>query len=242
VRAGRFPPRDLADNNCTPAPQRGAFKPRRNVAMSRILWVMLVISAASALAPSEAAAQHFSFSLGHGHHHHHGWHHDWHFDHCWHDPWCWGPHVDYVYLAPPRPRVVYVQPPAKEVRVEAAPVSSADSTWTAAAPRSLPANSGTLQIWNGAGRQVPVAFLVDAREVELADGQSHSLHGGQQRIVQFDRGGSFGTARYALTEGEYEFLITPRGWDLVRKRSAAAGISLKPIVKKNVLPEDTVTR
>lgn len=210
--------------------------------MSRILWVMLVISASAALAPGEAAAQHFSFSLGHGHHHHHGWHHGWHFDHCWHDPWYWGPPVDYVYLAPRRPRVVYVQPPAKEVRVEAAPVSSLESNWSAAPARSSAASAGTLQIWNNAGRQVPVAFLVDSREVELADGQSHSLHGGKQRIVEFDRGGSFGTARYALTEGEYKFVITSRGWDLVRKRPAASGISLKPLVKRNVLPADTVTR
>jgi hypothetical protein len=45
-----------------------------------------------------------------------------------------------------------------------------------------------------------------------------------------------------LASGQYEFVITSRGWDLVRKATATPGISLKPLVKKNVLPADTVTR
>jgi hypothetical protein len=184
-----------------------------------------------------ADAQHFSFSLGHGHHHHHGWH----YDHCWHDPWYWGPHVDYVYVPPPRPRVVYVQPPEREVRVESAPLAMNEPKWSAA-PASKSASASTLQIWNTSGQKIAVAFLVDSKEIELADGQSHSLRGGQQRIVEFDRGGNYGTTRYALTEGQYEFVITDRGWDLVRKKAAADGISLKPIVKRNALPGESVTR
>ena len=203
----------------------------------------LAVLAGLLLGSTRAAdAQHFSFSLGHGHHHHHGWHHGWHYDHCWHDPWCWGPHVDYVYVPPPRPRVVVVQPPEREVRVESAPLAMADKKWSAAPATAKTASSSTLQIWNNAERDVPVAFLVDSREIELADGQSHSLRGDKQRIVEFDRGGDFGTARYAVTDGQYEFIITDRGWDMVRKKSAPDGISLKPLVKKNVLPGETVTR
>lgn len=190
-------------------------------------------------ASGTAQAQHFSFSLGHGHGHHH--HHGWHFDHCWHDPYFWGPRLDYVYVAPP-PRVVYVEPRvAREVRVEAPPVSAAPQWSPPAASAPAPAVS-TLQIWNRGHQKIPVAFLVDAREIELFDGQSHSLHGSGKRVVEFDRGGTFGTARYELTSGQYEFVITDRGWDLVRRATPASGISLKPLVKKNVLPGDTVTR
>jgi len=191
-----------------------------------------------------ATAQHFSFSIGHGHYH--GCHHH----HCWDDPWFWGPHFDYVYVAPPPPRVVYVQPREVEVRT----VVPQDSVSRPAniAPRTSPgrlaassADAGgtnTVQIWNGGSQKIPVAFLVDSKQVELHDGQSHSLHGSGKRIVEFDRGGDFGAARYELSGGQYEFVVTGRGWDLVRKTGASPGISLKPLMKKNVLPDDTVTR
>ncbi len=207
----------------------------------RVLALMVLAGLSLGLARG-AEAQDFSFSIGHGHHHH-GWHHGWQYDHSWHDPWYWGPHVDYVYVAPPRPRVVYVQPPEREVRVEAAaPLAMNEPKWSAAAASTRTASTTTLQIWNSSGQKIPVAFLVDSKEIELSDGQSHSLHGATQRVVEFDRGGTFGTARYALTDGQYEFVITGRGWDLVRKKTAASGISLKPLVKKNALPGDTVTR
>lgn len=199
----------------------------------------LVVLAGLSLGSARVAdAQHFSFSLGHGHHHH-GWHHGWHYDHCWHDPWWWGP--DYVYVAPP-PRVVYVQPPERQVRVQRSESLAMSEPQWSAAPASKSASSQTLQIWNASGQRIPVAFLVDAKEIELADGQSHSIHGGKQRVVEFDRGGTYGTARYAVTDGQYEFVITDRGWDLVRKKSLPDSISLKPIVRKNTLPGESVTR
>jgi hypothetical protein len=201
---------------------------------------LVMLAGMSLASPRVADAQHFSFSLGHGHHHH-GWNHGYHYDHCWHDPWYWGPHVDYVYVPPPRPRVVYVQPPEREVRVESAPLAMNEPKWSAV-PASKPASSSTLQIWNASGQRLPVSFLVDSKEIELSDGQSHSLRGDKQRVVEFDRGGTYGTARYAITDGQYEFVITDRGWDLVRKKSIEGGISLKPIVKKNTLPGESVTR
>ncbi|HUE71573.1 MAG TPA: hypothetical protein VMP01_11875 [Pirellulaceae bacterium] len=204
----------------------------------RIL-ALLMIAGFSLGSASVADAQHFSFSVGHGHHHH-GWRHGWHYDHCWYDPWYWGP--DYVYVVPPRPRVVYVEP-AREVRVQREEtLAMNEPKWSAAPASTRSASTKTLQIWNASGQRIPVSFLVDAKEIELADGQSHSLHGEKQRVVEFDRGGTFGTTRYALTDGQYEFVITDRGWDLVRKQSAAGGISLKPIVKRNSLPGESVAR
>ena len=37
-------------------------------------------------------------------------------------------------------------------------------------------------------------------------------------VVSFDRGGSYGTARYTVTDGTYQFVLTDKGWDLVRKQ------------------------
>jgi hypothetical protein len=214
--------------------------------MGRFVVPALLASLVLAVLARESAAQSFSFAIGGGHHH--GWHHH----HCWDDPWFWGPQFDYVYVAPPPPRVVYVQPREVEVRT----LVPQDSTARPAAnsvPRTstgrlaastIPDSDGTptVQIWNGGGQKIPVAFLVDSQQVELYDGQSHSLHGSGKRIVEFDRGGSFGTARYELSGGQYEFVVTSRGWDLVRRANATSGMSLKPLVKKNVLPNDTVTR
>jgi hypothetical protein len=56
-------------------------------------------------------------------------------------------------------------------------------------------------------------------------------------IVEFDRGGSFGTAKYELTEGEYEFVVTDRGWDLQRDATGGTWQTARvPEVKKNTLP------
>ena len=181
-----------------------------------------------------ADAQHFSFSIGHGHH---DWHHH---HHCWDDPWFWGPHVDYLYVAPPPPRVVYVQP--RDVEVRTLVPQDATARPAASGPLAAATVTQTVQIWNGSDRDIPVAFLVDSQPIELHDGQSHSLHGSGKRIVEFDRGGAFGTARYELSGGQYEFVVTSRGWDLVRKSATSTSISLKPLVKKNVLPGDTVHR
>jgi hypothetical protein len=198
--------------------------------MNRTAMLALLLIGGAVLGPArESLAQHLSISFGH----HHGWHHH---HHCW-DPWFWGPHYDLVYVVPPpRPRVVYVEPAVKNLRPDA-PRTSAPSSWNAA-NAERPAEYRTLQIWNGAGRKIPVAFLVNAQQVELADGQSHSFHGGGTRVVEFDRGGNFGTARYELTGGQYEFIITSRGWDLVPKADSTTPISLRPIVRKNALPAD----
>jgi hypothetical protein len=211
--------------------------------MGRFVAPALLAGLVLTLLPRECAAQSFGISIGSGHYH--GWHHH----HCWDDPWFWGPHFDYVYVAPPPPRVVYVQPREVEVRT----IVPQDST-ARPATNSLPRTSsdrlaastadagGTVQIFNGGSQKIPVAFLVDSRQVELHDGQSHSLHGSGKRTVEFDRGGDFGTARYELSPGQYEFVVTSRGWDLVRRPGSSQGISMKPLMKKNVLPEDTATR
>jgi hypothetical protein len=43
-----------------------------------------------------------------------------------------------------------------------------------------------------------------------------TLPGGKTWVVAFDRGGSFGRARYAVSEGTYQFKLTDKGWDLFK--------------------------
>jgi hypothetical protein len=166
--------------------------------------------------PLCAQAQKVSFSFGHYHGHHH--------HHCWDDPWYWGPRYEYIYVAPPPPvvrrEIRYVQPVERVIETrEIAPprevTAPANDTFTSRAAAQTP-----LQIWNSGGQKVPVAFLVDGQEVTLHDGQSHTSYGSGAKLVEFDRGGNFGTGRRSLSGSRYEFVITDRGWDLVRQGDA----------------------
>lgn len=198
----------------------------RNLLLSVALIVGLTTAA------GVAQAQHFSFAFGGGHHHHGHHHHH----HCWDDFWC-GPHFGYTYYAPPvRERVIYVQPARTEVyesRVGSVP--SANSVPRLAATPSS-AEDTRLTIQNSAGHKTPVNFLVDRREASLTDGESRTWAGSARRSVQFDRGGSFGTADYDLTPGEYEFVVTAAGWDLVKKDSESSARTASTGPRKNALP------
>lgn len=216
--------------------------------MPRASWVLILLAGLSAaIVSQECQAQSFSFSIGsypggHCHHHHHP---------CWGSSYWFGPpRVDYVYVVPPpRPRVTYIQPaPADpyagrvETNYSAASLTPAASKSAASTPVSTVAAGESLQIWNSAGQRVPVAFLVNSQNVSLFDGQSHTFYGGGTRTIEFDRGGSFGPARYELTTGQYEFTLTSHGWDLAPRSDRTAPIALRPIVPKNTLPADTTAR
>ncbi len=193
--------------------------------------------AACLLAPGAARAQGISFSFGHGHHH--GHHHGWHHGHGCYDPFRSGPHFDYLYVAPPpvvRREIRYVQPVEQviETRVET-PRQVAAPRSTSSSIASRVTAQAPLQIWNSAGQQVPVAFIVDGQEVTLRDGQSHTFYGSGTKLVEFDRGGDFGTTRRSLSGNQYEFVITDDGWDLVR-RGDGPTITAQRTTPKNELP------
>lgn len=193
--------------------------------MLRFLSIAFLVTSVLAALPPAAQAQHFHIDFGH-HHGHHGHHRGWHFDHCWHghcyDPW----YPRYVYAYPPpvvRERVTYVE---REPALSRAPA----------------AVESRITLDNAAANRVSVAFLLDAQEVELRSGETRTFTGRGTRVVEFDRGGNFGTARYDLTEGAYEFVPTAKGWDLTRKSSAAASTAWRSTPRKNALPPETTTR
>ena len=182
---------------------------------------------ACAYYPNWAAAQHFSFSVGHGHgHHHHGWHHP---HHCWDDPfWC-GPHFDYVYVAPPPVCVAKFATCSRSSRSSKRVSSAAREHHTYSRRRRATCKSGTL----AAGVCRLASWPTDSR-FPLSDGQSHTFYGGGPRTIEFDRGGDFGTARVELTGGQYEFLVTSRGWDLVRAATRRQRLAKRP--RRHAMP------
>lgn len=221
--------------------------------MHRVVVSAFVLAASIAGGFSSVArADQFSLSIGggHGHHRHHGHHHHYHHRH-------YGPSWGFSYWSPPPPRYVYVapapviqeriyvQPPVVQqpviIQQPAASYSSAPANVTSApslpSPPTRTASSGQpVVIRNTNGKNVPVAFLVDDRSEELRDGQARSFSG-SSHIIEFDRGGDLGTARYELTSGVYAFTVTDRGWELVRETSSGARTADRPALKKNDLPE-----
>lgn len=174
--------------------------------------------------PLSAKAQHFSFAFGHYGGHYDDWHH-----HGWYDHWSPPPHV--VYVNPPPPRTVYVVPQTAANQY-AAPLSAAPAVQaspnTAAAPRKNTTQpGGRIAIKNASGKGVPVAFLVDGNDVELDDRRSQLFASTGSRIIEFDRGDEFGSARYELTPGNYQFLITDLGWQLVRENPTTPQMRLQ---------------
>jgi hypothetical protein len=79
-----------------------------------------------------------------------------------------------------------------------------------------------------------LSYTIDARHAyDIAPGASQLLDTKGSYLVEFDRGGDFGRARYTITEGLYEFTPTDRGWELYRQPDAAAAAQR---VKSNPLP------
>jgi hypothetical protein len=194
--------------------------------------ILFAISLAAAWMPAAVQAQAFSFSVGSGHghhgHHYHGHHHG-----CWGPHWC-SPAFGFAYAPAPvyRERVIYVEPPRTTVIVPSA--TTAVTTAPAPLANSLPADSssGGITIRNASGVRLPVAFLVDGQDAELADGQSR-VFSGTRHTIQYDRGGRFGGTQQSLASGNYDFRITPSGWDLVRQPDAPA---TSTAVRANSLP------
>lgn len=214
--------------------------------MCRVLafaTLMAIVLAATWTQPACAQSS-FGFSIGSGggyhHHHHHG---GWRFGYAngpWWGPGWYPPPPAVIYAPPPvvQERVIYVQPqsppPPAAVRpysTSAAP--SAASVAASPAPlSSAPVADDRIVIRNAAGAELPVAFIVDGQDVELADGSTRTFIGKTQRTVQFDRGGKFGSTQQELTGGQYEFRITATGWDLARRADAAS----RTAVRANTLP------
>jgi hypothetical protein len=175
-----------------------------------------------AVAPSYSWAQNFSFGFSTGHHHH-GHYHGHRHGH-WHGPGWWGPSLGFIYAPPPvvQERVVYVQPPR-----------------TAPPPANYyppPSPSSEITIRNSSGKRLPVSFLIDGQDVELRDGEERTFSASQSiRTVRYDRGGRFGSTENSLAPGDYEFRVTPSGWDLARLPDAPA--AARTATRPNQLPQ-----
>lgn len=205
---------------------------------------LLLAASLTALVAGTAHADNFSLSIGsgyrgYGHHHHHG---------CYGG---YGPAFGISLWSPPPPRYVYVAPPPVVQYVQPQPViiqqpppvnsyGAATSSPNVAsnslpAPPTRTASTGSpVVIRNSSNKGVPVAFLVDEKSEELRDGQTRT-YSGSSHVVEYDRGGNLGTARYELTGGLYSFVVGNNGWELLRDSNTTRTAD-RPAVKRNELP------
>jgi len=220
------------------------------------VWIASLVTSAALLAsaPAESHAQAFAFSIGSGggyRHHHGGWSAAYGFGPNWGPGWgpgWYGP-PPIIYAPPPIVQPIYVQPQTVAPLPPASPYASPPySSSTSPANATLAANTAPslggsttgddrIVIRNVAGAQLPVSFLVDSQDVELAEGATRTFIGKTHRTIQYDRGGRYGSTQQDLTGGQYEFRITSTGWDLVRKPDMA---SSRTAVRANTLPDGAV--
>ena len=66
-----------------------------------------------------------------------------------------------------------------------------------------------------------VNYSLNQQPFSMASNFEQTLPPGTTWVVEFDRGGDFGVARYTLSEGFYVFASTDRGWDLYKRKFQA---------------------
>jgi hypothetical protein len=92
--------------------------------------------------------------------------------------------------------------------VESGPVVMAASDAVAAvSPAAPPAT-----VINPAGTGATLTYLVAGDVRRLAPGNAEELPAGA--VIEFDRGGNFGSTAYTLVSGPHSFGLTEKGWDL----------------------------
>jgi hypothetical protein len=96
-------------------------------------------------------------------------------------------------------------------------------------------------IRNPAKTETTLSYTIDSQdEHEIMSGETQRLVAKRTYIIDFDRGGDFGHAKYSIYEGWYQFTLTDRGWELFRQQGPLPVDETTPIektkVKANPLP------
>ncbi len=112
--------------------------------------------------------------------------------------------------------------PARAAAVAAAPAPAASQT-----PARRTSERAASIVLVNADEKSSIRYLANGEQHEMKPGFEHSLAGGLQWFIEFDRGNDFGIARYGLLTGKYEFVVTERGWELVQAASPAGDVSAK---------------
>jgi hypothetical protein len=81
----------------------------------------------------------------------------------------------------------------------------------------VPSGAAPAVVTNPATNSATLNFQVDGAAYSLAPGETRDFDVSVPHVVQFDRGGGAGMARYSLTSGTYTFTPTAQGWELYHR-------------------------
>lgn len=87
-------------------------------------------------------------------------------------------------------------------------------------PAGGPVTAGQIILGNRA--EETINYNLNQQPFQMQKGYEQTLPTGTTWVVEFDRGGNFGMARYQLSEGTYYFTATEKGWELFRMKFNAA--------------------
>lgn len=85
-------------------------------------------------------------------------------------------------------------------------------------PVQLPYDGPGVAIRNQTDQKIHFT-IDDRREFSVGPNETIRLSESPQFLIAFDRGSSFGSTRYTIHEGLYEFTPTERGWELFRQKA-----------------------
>jgi hypothetical protein len=102
-------------------------------------------------------------------------------------------------------------------------------------PAALPYQGPGVTIRNPSDQTLNFA-IGESRQMQIKPGETLLLSEKAQYQIAFDRGGQFGSARYSIREGVYDFTSTERGWELYRQRADATATNGNLVVPPPTQP------
>lgn len=193
------------------------------------LLIFASVVAFSILPTQQAAAQH---GHHHGHHHHgHAGHYGGHYGHGLHlDLYGlghvgWGHRHHYPYYGSYYPYYggYYAAYPDYYLRSYGYGATYGPSGLSAAAPANRLPGAGLgaarFTVINPPKSDSALSFSLGGQIYTLEPGFQKEFRLSPSAIIEFDRGGAFGRARYMVGDGIYTFTPTDRGWELYHSQT-----------------------
>jgi hypothetical protein len=85
---------------------------------------------------------------------------------------------------------------------------------------STGAGAANIQIVNPVQTGIALTYTLNGTQYSIRHGETQNLPSDRTWMIEFDRGGQFGSARYNLAPGVYTFSPTDRGWELYQRPAA----------------------
>lgn len=97
-------------------------------------------------------------------------------------------------------------------------------------------NQGPINLVNPVDYATALSFKINNEPLRLEPGQDTTIAFDRSIVIEFHRGGDFGTARYSLRDGNYKFVVGEQGWDLKKAKPVLAPADTNTLPDTNAIP------